>query len=507
MKKILTLLLCVLLAAFPLLAAGCFQTENSGVENSSTSSGGESSDKNEGEEEEGYFTVSLNMKSEGYTLKDLDLDTMKAIWTDRSNANVYSASFDRKGEAYSKEADGEYRVTLSGLPEKFTYDPNDYLPTNQNKKVTIDIYEAQEKPWGVVDVGLESGSPQLSVTGAYRFVFTNSSQRYYFRWYYPAMNAKMVIKSLVDVTENQVQPILRRYADPVSNPQNLVEEIRSGGMYSTYTKNFRYEINLNDSNQIGFGVGIEVQPGTPFPVTLDVLIDTEAYELDGAGLTQVPVVDPVIPDELREGEGANWRSILPEGEFTSLSSLYLSDEGIIFSASITYDENDTQIKQTKPRFHEDMVVLDPLNGVYYLNKNYSARPVDGKKLPAEPWRKYPIYTRLTKDVEDTQENWIPAVTPYRGESIGISQKANYFCTEFGRDYTAFIAKYFARVNDDGSFPTTQSLQPFLHEYSITTTRFKDGYGVAELGYEVGDVGVFSSEGGRWLWICGVYKVV
>ncbi len=487
MKKIAIFLCCVLFFSFSLFSVGCFQTENSGEEGSSNQE--ESTDDEITGDEEGFFTVKLNMKN-GAPVSSLgDLSQITAVWTDLRNATRYEASFNRRGVAVSREADGEYRVSLSGLPEQYTYDPNAYQPTNHKKTVTVDIYEWESMPWSESGVGQFDSPPTVPKMGAYRFVFERANQNFYF-WWNPSFSNQTVLKSLVDVTvENQIQPVLKYYANWVAMPGFVNETITSGGSYSAYMKNFRYEMSLSESQSVGFGVSIEVKPNTQFPVTLDVLIEAEEM-VYGGNYEVVPEHDPVLPDELRDGPAdGDWRSILPTGTFTLLANLKLGS----FNG--------------KRHFDEEMVVYDPDKKIYYLNKNYG---IDG--ADPEAWREYPVYARLARDVDGTQESWLPGIPPSRDPAApGISKEDNYFCPEAGEkglDYGKFIAKYFPRCNADGSMPIDEYLQKFLHDYSIATTRFKDGMGYAEVSRLLPDdtwtTTYSSSPDGRWMWICGVY---
>ncbi len=479
MKKIAIFLCCIFLFSFSLFFVGCFETENVGEEGS-FSQGDSSKGGEEGEEEEGFFTVKLNMTNGAPVSSMGDVTQITAVWTDLRNTTRYEASFNRKGVATSREADGEYRVSLSGLPEEYTYDPNAYQSTNHKKTVTVDIYEWESMPWSESGAGEQDSPPTVLQMGVYRFVFERANQSFYF-WWNTSFSNKTIVKSLVDVTvENQIQPVLTYYSN--INYLDANKPITSGGSYSAYTKNFRYEMELSGSQSVGFGVSIEAKPNTQFPVTLDVLIETEETVYGGV-YDVVPEREPVLPDELRDGPAdGDWRAIQPEGTFTLLADLTIGSF------------------QDKNHFDEDMVVYDPDKGVYYLNKNYG---VEGASK--EAWIEYPVYARLARDVENTQESWI--LNTRDPDAPGISKKSNYLCPEVGLDYGKFIAKYFPRCNADGSMPIDEYLQKFLHDYSIATSRFKDGMGYAEVVRYFNNTQstpYTSSDGGRWLWICGVY---
>ena len=80
------------------------------------------------------FTVTLKLEGEIFVPR-MDIEV---YWDD--GASRYAALVDEEGVARVDGLDGDYRVTLSELPNEYVYNPNIHVATNDNKNIIIDIY-------------------------------------------------------------------------------------------------------------------------------------------------------------------------------------------------------------------------------------------------------------------------------------------------------------------------------------------------------------------------------
>ena len=88
-----------------------------------------------GDIDEEPFTVSLSFSGAAF----VPLQPISAQWSD--GYSYHQAAFDEYGEARITGLDGDYQVTLTDLPAGYTYNPNIYRANNDNRHVTIELYQ------------------------------------------------------------------------------------------------------------------------------------------------------------------------------------------------------------------------------------------------------------------------------------------------------------------------------------------------------------------------------
>ncbi len=89
------------------------------------------------EQNSGDFTVTLMLDGSVYVPQS----GVTATWDDGMSRPV-SAPFGADGVARISGLDGDYTVRVNGLPSEFTFDPNNTVATNYQRKITLDIYRA-----------------------------------------------------------------------------------------------------------------------------------------------------------------------------------------------------------------------------------------------------------------------------------------------------------------------------------------------------------------------------
>ncbi len=408
MKKIITLV-CILLSAITFSLVGC--TTRGPVNGFNPGGSGNTSYGQYGTP----FKVQLRTADNSPMPS---LDGISVIWTAKEGVEEYQAKLNSKGEASVYGPDGEYKVTLSGLPDGYTYDPNAYVADSARKRnLNVDLYPIREPAGG--DGGLPDQQYKINSTGAYRFVFENAADHYYFS-FGAAFSGKMSFESLLDITENKVSPLFYDANTTFFYKEEVHKLITGGGESNTYTKNFYYEYDLSNSQSKLFKIGVEVLEEEVFPVTIDVLIQ-KAGEFSQPGIALEEVPAPKNLPQSPEGEGGTF--VLLANDFKKV-----------------LDDNQVELR----------------DGYYYVKKN-------GKRL----------YALLTRDI-----NNILMTQSLTGLSDPMVSKA---CYAVGKDYTKFFNAYKAKVNSQDGYHVDEALKQFLYDFSLSKQYFFDGYGSAEGG--------------------------
>ena len=194
--------------------------------------------ESESEQVEAPYTVTLTYNGKVFPANGEIL----AQWTD--GYSYHTAAFEN-GKAEIPAPDGDFRVTLSALPEGFTYDPNAYTATAQARDVEIVLYR--------VEIPRGAGSDEynciaLNKTGYYRAKYVSAGQQVFFE-FIPGSSGTYVLESLVDTSAEQYNPVLMVYLGS-SQFKIFDREQDGGGAEGGYTKNFRYEMRVDD-DEIG----------------------------------------------------------------------------------------------------------------------------------------------------------------------------------------------------------------------------------------------------------------
>lgn len=236
-------------------------------------------------EEDEPFTVSLSFGGAAF----ISPQPISAQWSD--GYSYHRAEFDEYGEASITGLDGDYQVTLTGLPTGYTYNPNIYRATNDSRHVTIELHRLGSTRRDGSDV--YDNIINLQSMGVYRATLTQDGGRVdptrhesvkkgemIFFQFVPRNSGTYSIESWMDITADQVNPIIEVYYGSAMY-KTYGYAVDTGGVEGIYTKNFRCEIDVDD-DQIGmvFAFGIRVTSKTDvFPVTVDFSLQFEdAYD-------------------------------------------------------------------------------------------------------------------------------------------------------------------------------------------------------------------------------------
>lgn len=259
-----------------------------------------------GTDQEGVvFTVSLVTKNQSgstqrFTPPADKLNEFEAQWMGESG-DIHTANFDLTGTA-AIILDGDYHVTLSKLPDNYTYNPNGLDVNNNKSSKEIELLEiVTTSEWaGRGYYGNTTGTKkviEVSKYGAYKATLYNTytrdqpwnegtvdsdilnskSDMIYYE-YAAEEPGYFLVESMVDATDNDVNPTLWVMSEVGGNAQFKSNQyswykIDDGGASNTYTKNFRYYINLSDGfvgNTFTFGVYVSTtrQGASAWPITI-----------------------------------------------------------------------------------------------------------------------------------------------------------------------------------------------------------------------------------------------
>ncbi len=271
----------------------------SGTGSGSQGSGSGGSGSQGGSEgEESPFTVSLVYGGAPF----VPTETIEARWND--GFSYHTAALGADGKAEIEGLDGDYQVTLSAVPTGYTYDPNAYVATNENRNIEIELKKL---------ISYKDKKTQLyncipiKSTGLYRVELDSAKSEVFFE-FSPTMSGMYSITSWVDTTENTVNPKANYYGANFAFKQ-LQHVADDGSAASTYTKNFKLDVDIADQmistgGQVRFTFGIMAeQKNAEYPAEVYFSIT-----LDGE-----------YPLNFEEG-----RIIIPEEDFTH--QLGYSDE-------------------------------------------------------------------------------------------------------------------------------------------------------------------------------------
>ena len=465
MKKFLTVILAFLLFALCFSGCGTYQPpiitddiygETPEKPGTDTKPG----DPGDTDEDKLVFTVTLYSEGRRFSPNVI----FYAQWTSEDKTEIISAPFNALGVAQTEGLDGEYRVTLSGLPDDYTYDPNGHTVDNENRDVTIDLLPIIPTENGGSDYYRDCIT--IKQLGTYRHTFNARNEKAWYR-YEPQAQGKYIIESWVDVNENEVNPIMEHYNGNssyvnIDYPDGTYDD---GGSSSTYSKNFRFELQLN-KGMIGnvWIFQLHADCKGEYPIKVDFTIKLIG-DYEGTDTVFVPV----------EAKGP-FSNINPAGKWTYN---YRDNNRVL-------DSNRFKLNWVDVNKNGVFDNEDEGDGYYHLYDEVKYADTDG-------WGPT-LFAKLNKDIEVMNYG-----DPNDGGSGGHFANPNIRLRFDGLDYTEFMNTYFGYCNEEGAHPVTQELKDFLQRYASNQKIFSDGESMAEIYYYL-----TATEEDMWLFACGYY---
>lgn len=457
MKKLLTILVCAVLTL--ILSIGVTGCKNGGEGKlppnpDGDNPGGENPvDPSPGPDEntEGAFTATLIYEGETFVPQS----EISALWTSDDGSSISKAEFNSDGVATVNGLDGDYSVTLSALPEGYTYNPNIYTVSNENRDVKIELY----KILPTVGKGTDKYKNiiTLSRLGAYRLTFTKADQQIFCQ-YKPSKNGVYTIESVMDVNANEVNPRIDIYMGTDAwKPEKPTRSIDGGGASSVYTKNFKYQVTISDSEKGAvYAFAVKFDSRVELPVYIDFIITR-----NGSFENQTTSYELVVPQaSLRKAPDYNRRLTYfglddtPNGVLDG-NRVKIAEDGYYHLVDESGNVTDRILYAQITQPNKVVNFQEPLVAMKFNNKDYTffIRGYGGLEAAKHPLR-------------------------------------DAFKDEIS---------YYDCVNKDGACAVTEELKEFLQEFCLKNMYFYDGMGWAEnLGYN-------STDKNMWLCFCGYYK--
>ena len=426
------------------------------------------------EDLENPFVVSLTYRGMPFT----EAQGITAQWTD--DYSYYTAPFNENGEAAVEGLDGDYRVTLSALPEGFTYNPNVHVATNNNREIEIELYRAVVPEGNGHGLYVSEGCMQISTTNMYRVTLNNADDIIYIQ-FSPRKSGTYTVESWVDVTAQQINPICEVYHGS-SAYKIWAKTLEDGGVSEGYTTNFKHTVEIADE-QIGqdftFAVHANVK-NNAYPVTLDF-----AIQLDGQFYLDHIESTMIIP----QFNFANANVPTYDSSQYVLRSIAEAMRG---ECGKVFDGSKFKYNEETGFYHRYDAETDTYGEVLfayitspcpYVDKSLYNIEDDGNKslTVSSGTENYKLFIQGYATLAQMGYHWI--------DSLTTAEKKMY----------ANVLGYAGYVNGDGVYPVTAELKDFLQKFSISSMYFADGNGWVET-----QSGMYALEEDQWLFACCLY---
>ena len=495
LKRICLSLLCLLLA---LCAISCSEySQAPGGKDHTTGNSGSSNKPSV--DTEAPFTVKIRYDGKTY----IPEQTLYAHWSD--GYSIHNAEFDSEGVASVSGLDGDYKVTLSQIPEGYSYNPNIYVATNDRRDVVIDIYKITETKG-------KGSSPysciEIDKTGMYQAIIEDADDTVYYQ-FTPRASGVYGVVGWVDTSANNINPMIDVY-NGSSQFKVYAYTLDDGGESAQYTKNFKYEVKIS-SDGIGqaFTFGIKgFSKDNKYPIAVNF-----AVQLDGAFNRNYTVSKLILPQEQFK-QTPEYNPAL----YTFVGAETLDRGHYIFDGS--------------------MYGLNEEDGYYHLY-NESTGKYDGPILYAHvssacrflslPFTQIEYQGNKALTVSNATENYKLFIEGFDalvrnkyfcgGDCVGchnegeICYLSGQVCTvssgctkctvncNYCPDEAVGVKGYADYTNSDGVYAVTPELKDFLQKYSVSQLLFFDGNGYVE---ENPTIKVDAKEEDQWLFACGYY---
>lgn len=458
------------------------------------------------------FTASLRLNGQPYT----PLVNINVYW--RDGYNIHIAPVDESGVARIDGLDGDYQVTLSNVPHGYAYDPNAYKATNDQRNVTIDLYDLNVITGG--GDGLYE-SYRMNSTGIYSVTVDQAGDRTYFE-FAPQINGTYTVESLVDVHDDGVNPICMAYYGSSSYKygEHTVTDV---GACGSYTRNFIHTVEIADENissgggQVTFSFAITAEPKSGvYPVTISFAIKRNGdFDLGGRHKTyMVPQADLSHFDFTAFDSLAGRTIIGAETLYPGTTDSYMFDEDNYKIWKIS-DGGDGVYHVYDPDLYPSTNGYGPVLVAYisqpcrFLDAAFTAIEAIGNKA-------------LTVNGTENYKQFIEGF-----DAVANIAAGGYYCSTNCPCHNAsdphwaclegcatckntcipcpaeLMGKegYADWCNADGVVPVTEELAEFLQKFAISQRYFADGDGWVETNSRKS---IDAYEDSQWLFACGYY---
>ena len=492
-------LLCVLIT---LCSCGTFNPAGGGF------FGGDSSDTQQSDKnpeidynDEDLFSVTLTINGREYE----KTQEIEAIWSD--DYSLHKSTVGENGIALADGLDGDYNVSLVGVPDGYAYDPNGYKADNNNRHITIDLRSVKRMKDNTRGGSLNEAH-RITQTGAYEVVLQDTDDVVYF-CYEPTATGKYSVESWVDINVAEINPKLQRWYGMVQTGFHSPEMYDGGGASGAYTKNFKFEIEIPEGSV-----------GQSF--TFGLMADTRKEEYPLSYIFAVKLNDE-FPGEEKIDNFA-----LPTEDFVGKASLYNHEYSsqytfvgaeIYQSGARIFDETKYGLNETDGWYHL-LENGEPTGPILYAKISQACRFYDqplttieyaGNKALTIKGVNYKFFIEGRGSFRkgyfcvwhDQNDDYCPCMENNRcdGACVIGCEKCHEQCRNVSQELLDSQGGYADHCNSDGVYPVTQELKEFLQAFSISQSLFFDGNGHVETHPTIK---VYADEKSQWLFACGYY---
>jgi len=417
-----------------------------------------------------HYTVTVFYDNKPFAPADYEITV---VW--QNDNNVARSLLDENGKADAGELDGDFNVYLVGLPDTFTYDPNGYKATSDERQISVLLTSVLTPSVGNgSSMYVNLGCYQTRREGTYRAHIARENQSLYYE-FQPEGAGVYAFESWVGVYEDQINPYIEIYGGS-SSFKWFVRKLDGGGasLEGGFTKNFRWEVAVSQSevgNSFTFAVGGESKSQT-YPLYVDFAITWIGnYTSD---------YNDVRPQSAKEARGKT-----PEPK-----------EGQTFVAADlgtkVFDANRFKKSPNTGRYHVYDTELYGDNPLGY-GKGYGPMLLCAITKPIEAYGVVPSLYRANS-VGPNGSNYLMLYNTW----IEEEQKFATF------DYTSFIRNDYYRVcNSDGVCYVTDELIVFLQKFAENHSLYTDGVSPVVDTPEFN--GYTANQDSLWLFACGIYE--
>ena len=444
---------------------------------------------------------------------------------------------DENGVARIDGLDGDYNVTLDGVPNEYTYNPNSNLATNNERSIVLNMYRLNFLSGGGTGI---YNCYSFRKTGVYCAVIDDPEDGIFFE-YAPDGSGTYSIESWMDVTADNVNPYIEVYYGN-SQWKQYEKTIDDGGAVGSYTINFVHTVqiakeNISSGGQATYTFAIKAESKNdkyPIIVTFAVKRDGE-FELQRPGGTTGTSSTMAIPEHdfsdfniedhtydngyrvkypeytmagttirvFDERKFKIWKKKDGGDDFYHVYDLEKYPDtngyGPVLYARITAATRFVDVAFNKIEYANGQVINAALSvggkNYKHLIEGYTQLATMGNINDSTY---YCVSECPCHDIEVSSAGWACPTTKDADGNVVKCANCHAECRGIPPELVGFEG-YQAYANKDGYVPVTAELREFLLGYANKQTFFYDGRGsMEEKGYQaVGDSG--------WLFACAYYE--
>ncbi len=526
-KKLASFALTFLLA---ITAVGCGEYKSAPSVNTGAGSGSGSGTGGGGGS--GVFqnpsTVSLYKFVNGKRVPFAGVGDVEAIWT--GEGAVKTAKFDASGLATVDGLDGNYKVTLSGLPDGYTYNPNAHETTNDARNIEIDLYEVIIPSGGGTHmysdfIRLNDDTKDAVNPYVYRVTIDSEADRVHCQ-FSPPRSGMYSVESWADITREMIDPNVDVYTGSFA-AKYFNKVLEDGGLAGVtgFTTNFKHEVKIA-ADEVGHDFSFAIwgtSKNGKYPITIDFVV-----QCDGEWVRKDVESVMMTHEELRvqkEYDSTKYTVVQ-----ASVDPKTRRDTRIFQSVVKEADPSDPDTKITRElyKFNPDTGYYHVYNAELYQG-GYTETYADGTKATFAAGFGPILYMEINAGRGADLD---PFILDYQGTPMGFSNiempgNKSLTVSQGTENYKMFIEGYAAlesnghvwvsgltsaerseyrkytgyanACNSRGVYGVTEELKQFAQKFCISQELFADGEGFAEgAGYDALD-------DDQWLFACVYYQ--